>query len=403
MSRQFWAGQRRTLSNVHPGKRFILVIFLAGFTAACSRSTPIPISTATQTPASTVTSTPSPTPTMTPSPSPTPTLTPSPSPTVDMIVREHELLAGLRSLLNRGDSKGAIKRCTEAISADPTFALAYALRGMIYLQLKDLEAAVNDFDQAFELGIASNLDKEIEPGLTLKSLYYYRGSANMVMGSYQQGIEDLERFQEVTEPLENARMRADAQYQLSRWHNDAEQVSGGQEFDFEYFSIRAPQGQNWGNRMYGPQSIEFGRTEKLDDQGTIYGERTTIALTSVSFLGRDYSRATFLPFACAYMAEQTLGGGRNQAVDTDCDYWEKSPDDCVSYSGLFEDGGPSDMPFNPPLMLEGYSLLCRHPDFSDVIVYLHFSQRGPKGSLQGEIEQQAEEFFSGVSYRHPAD
>jgi tetratricopeptide (TPR) repeat protein len=225
MNRLSWAGKFISIQHIVLGKISALVILLAISLSACSPSQAELNSTATQlaenifatqtalAPTATQTFTPSPTST----PTPTPTVTPSPSPTLDLATWERHLAGEVISLSESGDQKGAIELCTEAIHADPAFAMAYALRGLIHLGIQDLEAGIADLDRAFELGIDSDLDKEIDAGMTVKALYYIRGAANIQLGAYKQAIEDLERFLAVTEPLEYAQLRANAQYELGQW------------------------------------------------------------------------------------------------------------------------------------------------------------------------------------------
>jgi len=409
MNKQSRAGKSYSVQLKSLVKICALVFLLAVSICACGPSPAELSSTATQVaedifatqtalaPTATRTFTPSPTLT----PTPTHTLTPSPTPTVDIATQERQLVGEVSSLLEQGDPDGVIELCTEAIDADPAFAMPYALRGLIYYGYQDFAAAVEDFDQAFELGIDSDLDKEIGEGMSVKTLYYLRGIANIQLGAYKQAIEDLERFLAVTEPLEYAQWRQDAQYELGEWQVEPQQVSAGQQFDFDFYSIQAPLGTDWGSKMVGPQSIQFGLNEKLNDEQTVYGERTTIASASVEFLDWDLSKEEFLEFACYSMEARNYQTDRHQTLSASCDYWKKSPEACVRYASVFEDYGPSDNPFSPPLILDSYSMLCRHPDFSEVAVFVHYSQRGPQDSLDDDIEQQAEEFFDGFSFNQP--
>jgi tetratricopeptide (TPR) repeat protein len=182
-----------------------------------------------QAPAGTNTNTPIPSATI------TPTTLPNPSPTVDIAARETELVKEVAALLEDEDIEGAIELCSEAIEADPTFAMAYLLRGVNLIGNLDFKAAVEDFDQAIELGIAEDLDKEIEPGVTVKTIYYFRGLAHMARSETPQGLEDLEQFLDLTEPSEYPDLRMSAQ-ELAGLQPEAASVSDEQPFEFQLFS-----------------------------------------------------------------------------------------------------------------------------------------------------------------------
>lgn len=345
-------------------------------------------------PIATATLTPSPTATL------TPTITHSPSPTVDIALREREFVAEVSALMEAEDIQSAIDSCTEGIKADPNFGMGYVMRGLLLLGLNDAEAAVIDFDQAIELGITEDLSKEIEPGMSIKTVHYMRGMANMAIGAYQQGRADLEYFLKITEPLEYPDFRATAQYEIGVWQVEEEPVTSGQQFNFSLYSILAPGGDGWGVQPVGEMAIQFGQLELLDEGETIYSERTTIGRSFFSLIDLDYSPDEFLQFACA---EMMVKDDRYKLLEGECYWWSQSPNNCVVWEALVEDYGGVDRPYSPPLIMGGKSLACRHPDFIDVVIWVHYSQRGPEGSLEEDVPQKAESFFQGLSFNNPEE
>ena len=338
--------------------------------------------------------------TFTPSPPATSTPTATPSPTMEVKLREKALIEGVQALMAAEDIEGAVNLCTEAVSAEPELAVGYALRGLIRLGDEEYEAAVSDFDEAIELGITADLDKEIEPGLTAKTIYYLRGCAHLSLGAYREGVEDLEGFLEVTGPSEFPAFRQDAESRLASHPLGPEPVSSGQRFDSPFFSIPAPQGQGWAIVERGLHSIQYGRTERLADQASTPGGRTLEASASAEFLDMDYPGEEFLQFACDWMSQPE---GRDQALDEHCDWWAGPAEGCVRLDGRYLDHRASDAAITTPLIFESQSLACRHPDFIDVLILLQFSQLGLEGSVEGDFAQQAEAFFSELSFTRPGE
>ena len=101
------------------------------------------------------------------------------------------------------------------------------------------------------------------------------------------------------------------------------------------------------------------------------------------------------------MVTMNIVDGRFEPLETNCDWSPIFSTDCVCYQSSVEDHGGVDRPYSPPLIIEGQTLSCRHPDFDDVIVILYFTQRGPRGSLEDDILQQADAFFMGLSFNKP--
>jgi tetratricopeptide (TPR) repeat protein len=372
--------------------------------AACSSPPTVEVTSTTLTPdskAATITATPTavtPTYTVTPIPSKTPTAVPTPTQTASLADRELSLVTRVNAIMSIGQVESAIDLCSEAIRVDPTFAMAYTIRGLIYLGNLDLEAAVQDFDKAVESGILDDPDKEIDEGMTVKTIYYFRGKANMGLGAYKQGINDLEQFLNITEPLEYPQLRQNAQYHLATWQMEGQPVISGQQFDKELYSIRAPEGEGWKLDLPGPETLSFGHQEDLDSSfgDGLYGERTFAAISSVIVLEVDYSDEDFYEYACSSMGEVNE---RYKPLQTFCERVEKPNYSCARLAADYEDYGSKDIPTDPPLILSGFSLSCRHPDDRKVTIYLHYSQRGPLGSLDEDIEKQAEAFFSGLSIK----
>lgn len=375
--------------------RIQISIYICILVSACGTpqidmiSTATPVEKSGLTPTSLPTSTPRPTATI------TPTITPSPSPTLDLAIKEQEFVEEIGDLFDAGDLQSAIDLCSTEINDDKSFAMGYLMRGFTNLALQDYESALIDIDSAIELGIAEDFDKEIEPGVSAKTVFYFRGLVNMLLGSYVRGIEDYEFFLEITEPLEYPEFRANAQSEIANFQLDPESVSSGQRFEFTYYSIAAPESQGWHVKSREYMSINFGRLELLDPGETVYSERTTIGYTSVEFLEIDYTDDEFLEYACWNM---TIQGGRYISLDQDCSWCEEPRSGCVCYQGLVEDHGGMDLPYSPPLIMAGQSMTCRHPDLSQVLITLHYSQRSPIGSLEDNINPHAESFFQGLIF-----
>ena len=90
--------------------------------------------------------------------------------------------------MNRGnvkkekkDLEGAINDYNEAIRLNPQDALAYNNRGLAKKEKEDLEGAINDYNEAIRLN-----PQEAFP-------YYNRGLAKQVKQDIQGAIEDLEK------------------------------------------------------------------------------------------------------------------------------------------------------------------------------------------------------------------
>jgi len=344
----------------------------------------------------TSTSTPSPTYTKTPE------ATPIPTETEDFLLKEKEFVAEVNALLDSGDISGAVDLCTKAIDLNPSFAEAYTLRGIILLSQENNEVALRDFDKAIELGITDELEKEISPGMSVKTIYYFRGYTSISIGAYEEGIKDLEHFLEITGPAEYPQLRAYAQYDIDNFHESPVPVSSSQRFDFPYYSIVSPIGDGWGAAPTGPMSIRFARVDKLDSGDTVYSELSTIGVSYVDISNVEDSDNEFTEYACEIMEKLNVGeGDRITPIETSCNRCSTLPSDCVCYQASVEDHGGVERPYSPPLIIEGQTLTCRHPDFNEVMIILQYTQRGPSGSLDDDILKQSEEFFKGLSFNKP--
>lgn len=82
-------------------------------------------------------------------------------------------------LESQGKLREAIAEYDEAIRLDPSFALAYSNRGLIYARLSQFQQAVQDFDKAIHL----------DPRLVLA--YYNRGLIYALLNQHQLAIQDF--------------------------------------------------------------------------------------------------------------------------------------------------------------------------------------------------------------------
>lgn len=179
-------------------------------------------------------------------------------------------------------------------------------------------------------------------------------------------------------------------------------VSAGDRFNFPIFSIRSPQGSGWSYQLQ-QNGIIFGVTEKLDEQKTIYSERSNIAIAKSDAVDAqtNYSREQFKEFACARIRSlQEADGIADQQGN--CDWWVESTFDCVRLDGRYEDHGDKNNPYSPPLIVDGHSVVCRHPDFYNAMIFLHYSQRGPEGSIRDDVLERADAFFMSMGMSYPS-
>ncbi len=165
-------------------------------------------------------------------------------------------------------------------------------------------------------------------------------------------------------------------------------------FYFPLFSVAAPEGSGW---MYLPvqNGISF---ERQETQGT----QITVASARLEALDKNtnYSSKEFLDYVCACPIRPPEEN-RYTEQQRDCDWWRKSPFDCVRLHGLYMETGNKDNPSSSPLMLDSYTLACRHPDFYNAVIFLDYSQQSSEGSLEENLSQQADVFFTGVGMNWP--
>jgi hypothetical protein len=163
-------------------------------------------------------------------------------------------------------------------------------------------------------------------------------------------------------------------------------------FDFPLFSIGAPDGPDW---MYLPvqTGIAFEWQEPSYNRLTV-ANAWSVALSTTT----NYSKKEFLEYACAYR----IGPPENDRYteqQKDCDWWRKSTFDCVRLHALYIEN--KDSPSSSPLILDNYTLACRHPDFYNAVIFLDYSQQGPEGGIEENVSQQADAFFTGLGMNFP--
>ena len=86
-------------------------------------------------------------------------------------------------LYDKGDYKGVIKLCNEAIELNPDNALAYYARAYAYDDLEDYQQVINDCTKAIQL----------DDNPRLVATYNNRGEAYRKSGNYGKAIEDYDK------------------------------------------------------------------------------------------------------------------------------------------------------------------------------------------------------------------
>ena len=99
----------------------------------------------------------------------------------DKVFQSNQKLADCRKLYYNGDYRGVIKLCDEAIKLNAKNEKAYALRGAIYKELKNFDAAISDLSKAIEL----NPD--------YAAAYNDRGTVYQELGNYAQALADYDK------------------------------------------------------------------------------------------------------------------------------------------------------------------------------------------------------------------
>ncbi|MBZ0319041.1 MAG: tetratricopeptide repeat protein [Anaerolineae bacterium] len=120
-----------------------------------------------------------------------------------------------------GNPSAAIGDFTRAIELDNYYAEAYGGRGIAYSRLENYELALPDFERAVELdptdentfynlataqiymgdlqGSLANFNHSLELGPVVNvRLYLYRGELNLALGNYQNAVDDLTSYIEIT-------------------------------------------------------------------------------------------------------------------------------------------------------------------------------------------------------------
>jgi F5/8 type C domain-containing protein len=169
-------------------------------------------------------------------------------------------------------------------------------------------------------------------------------------------------------------------------------VSEHERFQFPLFSIGAPDGSGW---TYMPlkKGISFEHQETLGKRKT-GANAWSVALETTT----NYSKKQFLEYACAYPIHPPKADQYTEQ-QKDCDWWEKSSFDCVRLYALYIEN--KDSPSSSPLILDNYTLACRHPDFYNAVIFLDYSEQGPAASMDENVSQQADVFFNGMGMNFP--
>jgi hypothetical protein len=169
-------------------------------------------------------------------------------------------------------------------------------------------------------------------------------------------------------------------------------VPAYERFQFPLFSIGAPDGSGW-TYMLLKNGISFEHQENLDKRKTV-ANAWLVALDRAT----NYSKKQFLEYACAY---QTRPPGEDQYMEQqkDCDWWKKSSFDCVRLHVLYIEN--KDSPSSSPLILDNYTLACRHPDFYNAVIFLDYSEQGPAAGRDENVSHRADEFFNGMGMNFP--
>jgi len=133
------------------------------------------VTVSTSVPSATPTPTEVPTPVPTAKPTPVPTPTPAPVPMAEIA-------------LNKGVDFGAqglweqaIEQFDKAIALDPSLAMAYVNRSLVYINLGEHQRAIQDTDKAIEL----------DPSIAIA--YVNRSAAYLNLGQYQRAIQDADK------------------------------------------------------------------------------------------------------------------------------------------------------------------------------------------------------------------
>ena len=99
----------------------------------------------------------------------------------DKIFQSNQKLADCRKLYYDGDYRGVVKLCDEAIKLNANNAQAYALRGAIYKELQNYDAAISDLSKAIEL----------QPDYA--AAYNDRGTVYQAQQNFSQAFSDYDK------------------------------------------------------------------------------------------------------------------------------------------------------------------------------------------------------------------
>jgi tetratricopeptide (TPR) repeat protein len=87
------------------------------------------------------------------------------------------LMSGLEKVKKR-DYKGAIEDYSQSLLRDPSYDKAYYNRGLAYLEIGELKAAVADFTQVIQIKPSSKA-------------YYHRGRTQVLLADLQSALSDF--------------------------------------------------------------------------------------------------------------------------------------------------------------------------------------------------------------------
>lgn len=99
----------------------------------------------------------------------------------DKIFQSNQKLADCRKLYYDGDYRGVVKLCDEAIKLNANNAQAYALRGAIYKEMQNYDAAISDLSKAIEL----------QPDYA--AAYNDRGTVYQAQQNFSQAFSDYDK------------------------------------------------------------------------------------------------------------------------------------------------------------------------------------------------------------------
>ena len=165
-------------------------------------------------------------------------------------------------------------------------------------------------------------------------------------------------------------------------------------FQFFLYSVAAPEGSGW---MYRPlkNGISFEHQEGQEN-------RMTFASAWLERVdpNTNFSSAEFLAYACAYQGSP-IKEDQYTEQQKECDWWEKSSVRCVQLHALYDHQDNPDQSSSAPLLLDSYTLACRHPDFYNAFIFMNYSQQAEDGAIHEDLAKQADTFFMDMGMNSP--